>query len=251
MAVLDRSIRAGIIPSETEVYVDSPTAQKITDVYRRMKDELSDWAQGYYPNEVLRFPALREVRSRTSLKVHARHHRPVIFISSSGDLGYASSPRHLMRMFADARNLLCIIGWQSPGSLGARLLARETPVPVRHQEGKKFQEDWVSPEIAVKGFHSFSGHADAAGLLAWLEAIRCVKQVFLVHGEEKQSLALAQSIRKELGIPVEIPQRGDAFVLSPRKYSAVQAPVDSSAVAADAAVQGALPASDTLYWGEE
>jgi len=250
-AVLDRSIRAGIIPSETEVYVDSPTAQKITDVYRRMKDELSDWAQGYYPNEVLRFPALREVRSRTSLKVHARRHRPAIFISSSGDLGYASSPRHLMRMFADARNLLCIIGWQSPGSLGARLLARETPVPVRHQEGKKFQEDWVSPGIAVKGFHSFSGHADAAGLLTWLKAIRGVKQVFLVHGEEKQALVLAQSIRKDLGIRVEVPHRGATFVLSPRKYSAAQVPVDSSAAGADAQAQGAVPASDTLYWGEE
>lgn len=251
MAVLDRSIREGIIPSETEVYVDSPTAQRITDVYRRMKNELSDWAQGYYPNEVLRFPALREVRSRTSLKVHARRHRPAIFVSSSGDLGYASAPRHLMRMFANARNLVCIIGWQSPGSLGARLLAGETPVPVRHQEGKKFQEDWISPEIAAKGFHSFSGHADAAGLLMWLEAIKGVKQVFLVHGEEQQALTFAQSIRKELGILVEVPRRGDAFVLSPRKRPAVQVPVDSSAVWTDAAVQGAAPASDTLYWGEE
>jgi metallo-beta-lactamase family protein len=154
-------------------------------------------------------------------------------------------------MFADQKNLVCIIGWQSPGSLGARLLAGETPVPVRHQEGKKFQEDWVSPSVAVKGFHSFSGHADAAGLLAWLEAIRGVKQVFLVHGEERQSLALAQSIRKKLGIPVEVPQRGATFVLSPRKHPAAQVPVDSSAAGADAQAQGAVPASDTLYWGEE
>ena len=251
MAVVDRFMRTGVIPPETEVYVDSPTAQKITDIYRRMTDELSVWTREFYRGEALRFPALREVRSRTSLKVHARRHRPAIFISSSGDLEHASSPRHLMRMFADGKNLLCVIGWQSPGSLGARLLAGETPVLVRHQEGRKLREDWISPAIAVRAFHSFSGHADATGLLAWLGAIHGVKQVFLVHGEEKAALALAQSIGKRLGIPVEIPRRGDVFTLLSGKHPVTQALPHSGPVGAGAPARAAFTAPDSAYEGEE
>ena len=216
MAVIDMFIRKGTIPAGTEVYVDSPTARKITGVYRRVKGELSEWEQSAYPGEALRFSELREVRSRTSLKVHGRKHRPVIIISSSGDLAHANSPRHLMRMYDDPRSLLCIIGWQPPGSLGGRLLAGESPVLVGHQEGKKFERDWISPSIATRGFHSFSGHADAAGLLEWLGAATGVQHVFLVHGEEKNSLALEQTIRAKLGLEVTVPRRGDGFVLTAR-----------------------------------
>ena len=213
LAVIDRAERRGIIPADAEVFVDSPTAEKITDVYRGSRAELSAWARTFYPGEILRFPTLREVRSGTSLKVHGRRHRPTIFVSSSGDLGNASSPRHLMKMFGDERNLLCITGWQPPGSLGARLLAGESPVLVRRQEGRRFKEEWISPVLAVRGFHAFSGHADQAGLLDWLGGIRGVRKVFIVHGEEAQAEALAAAIERTLALPVEVPHRGDGFVL--------------------------------------
>jgi metallo-beta-lactamase family protein len=252
MAVIDRYERSGVIPGGTEVFVDSPTARKITDVYRQMKGDLSDWARSAYPGEAVRFPTLREVRSRTSLKVHARRHRPAVFISSSGDLAHANAPRHLMRMFADPKNLLCIIGWQAPLSPGARLLAGESPVLVGHLEGRRVKEDWITPTLKVKAFHSFSGHADAAGLLAWLASARGVKHVFLVHGEEKQALALAQSIRTRLGIPVTVPERGDGFVLSPRNGAIERDFAPAAAVERpDTAGRSAAAAADTLSDGNE
>jgi metallo-beta-lactamase family protein len=217
MAVIDLFMRKGTIPPGTEVYVDSPTARKITSVYRRLKDELSEYARAAYPGEALRFPELREVRSRTSLKVHGRTHRPTIFISSSGDLAHANAPRHLMRMYDDPNSLLCIIGWQPPGSLGARLLAGESPVLVGHQEGKTYERDWITPALATRGFHSFSAHADAAGLVEWLGAATGVQRVFLVHGEEDQILALEKTIRAKLGLEVTVPRRGDGFVLTARR----------------------------------
>jgi metallo-beta-lactamase family protein len=220
IAVIDRFQRTGGIPADAEVFVDSPTAQKITDIYRGTPGELSDWARTFYPAGILRFPSLREVRSATSLKVHTRRHRPTVFVSSSGDLGNASSPRHLMKMFADERNLLCIIGWQAPGSLGARLLAGESPVLVRRHEGRRFREDWISPALEVRGFRTFSGHADQAGLLEWLRSIRGVKEVFIVHGEEPQAEALGGAIERDLGLRCEIPHRGESFMLPPGRRGA-------------------------------
>ncbi len=225
-AVIDRYIREGIIPSGTEVYIDSPTAKKITGVYRRSRGELSAWARGFYTGEVLRFPGLREVPVRTSLKVHDRRHPPSVFVSTSGDLCHANSPRHLMKMFGDSRNLLCIVGWQAPGSVGARLTAGEDPVLVRYREGGGNREEWICALITVERYHCFSGHADQAELLSWLRRIRDVRRVFLVHGEPDEMEALAGLIRDELGLDVETPESGERFVLRPART-----PVEGTEVA--------------------
>ncbi len=219
MAVIDRYQREGVIPAQSEIWVDSPTAHKISAVYRELRDELSEEARGLYPGEPLRFPSLREVRSRTSMKVHDRRHFPAVFVTSSGDLAHANSPRHLMRMFARPENLLCIIGWQPPGSLGARLLAGESPVLVRRREGGSNLEDWIAPALSVQASSAFSGHADAAGLLRWVSEVRGARKVFLVHGEERQAKALAESIRTTLGLEVEIPERGAVRELVPVRGS--------------------------------
>ncbi len=225
-AVIDRYIKEGIIPSGTEVYIDSPTANKITGVYRRSRGELSTWAREFYAGEVLRFPGLREVPVRTSLKVHDRRHPPSVFVSTSGDLCYANSPRHLMKMFGDSRNLLCIVGWQAPGSVGARLAAGENPVPVRYREGGENREEWISTLITVERYHCFSGHADQTELLSWLRRIQGVRRVFLVHGERDEMEALAGRIREELELEVETPGRGERFVLRPART-----PVEGTEVA--------------------
>jgi metallo-beta-lactamase family protein len=208
--------RRGVIPSRTLVYVDSPTAQRITDIYRKHGRGLSPWSVGFYQGKILRFPALREVRSRTSIKVHERRHEPSVFVSSSGNIDYANSPRHLMRMYADRRNLCCIVGYQAPGSTGSRLLSGESPVLVRCREGGALREEWVTPLLEVEGFESFSGHADQPTLLAWLDGVAGVERVFLVHGEPGQSAVLAGRIEQQLRISVVIPGRGDSYRLGTR-----------------------------------
>lgn len=213
IAALDLYSRSGLIPPGTEIFADSPTAEKISDIYRNFPSLLSEWATGFYGGRILRSPGLREVGSKTSMKVHSRKHRPAVFISSSGDLGHANSPRHFMRMCADSLNLLCLVGYQPPGSIGRQLEEGRSPVLVRHQEGKSIEKDWVAPAIRIRRFNSFSSHADQAGLIDWLSDIDGLKKVFIVHGEKGQSEALGSRVKGDLGIEVEIPARGGSFVL--------------------------------------
>ena len=214
IAVIDWYIDKGIIPSGTIVYADSPTAVKITGIYRDYPGELSGWANEFYAGDILRHPALRETGSSSSVGVHGRIHRPSIFISSSGDLQHASSPRHLMKMFDNGKNLLCIVGWQPPGSLGRRLVEGEETVLVRYRDKGKNRKDWISPLIQVRKFHSFSGHADQNALLSWLKNIEGVKKVFLVHGEVDQAKVLAEKIDAQFGIDAVIPRLGERVALS-------------------------------------
>jgi metallo-beta-lactamase family protein len=212
-AVIDFFRREGVIPEETDVYVDSPTARKVTVVYRRSAAELSRWAREFYADGILRSAHLHEVKSRVSLAVHDRKHDPAVFVSSSGDLDHANAPRHLMKMHGDPANLLCIVGWQPPGSLGARLAAGDSVVLVRYREGRGLVREWISPVLAVERVTSFSGHADQRGLIDWLGSVHGAKKVFLVHGEADQAAALAEAIAAALGLDVEVPRRGERFTL--------------------------------------
>ena len=79
------------------------------------------------------------------------------------------------------------------------------------KEGNILGEPYrVRAEIAT--IKELSGHADQNELLAWMEPIvKDLKHVFLVHGEPAQQEALAAIIGSRYGLPVTIPDSGDAF----------------------------------------
>lgn len=213
VAALDLFADLGAIPPGTLIYTDSPTANRITRIYRDHAGELSPAARKRYPGAPLDRPTHREVRSRTTMKVHDRPHDPAVFVSSSGDLQHANSPRHLVRMAAGGDNLLCIVGWQSPGSVGARLEAGDSAVAVRCREGNRTEEYWVGPAMEIARFDAFSGHADAPALERWAGGIEGLRAVYLVHGEPDQAEALAVRLRRSRDLTVSIPRAGERVFL--------------------------------------
>jgi metallo-beta-lactamase family protein len=87
--------------------------------------------------------------------------------------------------------MVLLVGFQAAGTRGRSLLdgARQLrmhgrTVPVRAEV------------VAVDGF---SVHADADGLLAWLDSAPEPRRVYVVHGEPSASQALADRIASELG----------------------------------------------------
>ena len=66
----------------------------------------------------------------------------------------------------------------------------------------------------VAELHGISGHADRAALLRWLGGFRAPpKKLFLSHGEEQVSLALAEHVRGSLGWDVAVPHYQDVAEL--------------------------------------
>ena len=60
-----------------------------------------------------------------------------------------------------------------------------------------------------------SGHADQGELIEWMKPLAPrLKKIFLVHGDPGQAAALAAVIRKDFGIEVLNPARGESFDLS-------------------------------------
>jgi metallo-beta-lactamase family protein len=66
----------------------------------------------------------------------------------------------------------------------------------------------------IERIEGFSGHADRNGLLEWLDALKQPpRHLFLVHGEEKGALNLAETIRTERGWNVSVPKYQDRVTL--------------------------------------
>jgi len=99
-----------------------------------------------------------------------------------------------------------IVGYQSPDSLGRRLVEGAKYVSIH---GEK-----VAVKAQVHTLGGFSAHAGQSDLLSWVGALAPVKpRVVLFHGENQQRAALAKLIQQRYGLRSVMPNMGDVIEL--------------------------------------
>ena len=128
---------------------------------------------------------------------------PMVIISASGMAETGRILHHLKNNIEDQRNMILIVSWQAPSTLGRRLADREKKVRIFGEEYK------VQAEVATIG--GLSAHAGQSFLLEYAEAVKpALKQVFLVHGEKmaaetlRAKLATAGIERVAYPAPLEV-----------------------------------------------
>jgi metallo-beta-lactamase family protein len=208
----------GIISNDVPVFSDSSTAHTITKLYRKYTQyydaEAKDILSKY--GDPLSFPYLYEVSGKSALRSHDRN-KPAIYLTSSGMLDHANSPKHLELMIENPKNLLAIVGWQAPDSLGRQLQdgASSVIIPIEKYENGNKTVSYVDKQVKmrVKRYGMFSSHMDACDALKWLSHFSKVKEVFVVHGEKENTLALSREIKYKLGFNSSAPAIGDKVYL--------------------------------------
>ncbi|MGE3309498.1 MAG: MBL fold metallo-hydrolase [Limisphaerales bacterium] len=99
-----------------------------------------------------------------------------------------------------------IVGYQSHGSLGRRLVEGEKVVSIH---GEKIA---VRAEVHTLG--GFSAHAGQKDLIAWFAELAGSKpRVMLTHGEDRAREALAKQIDQRFGIRPALPGLGEVIEL--------------------------------------
>jgi metallo-beta-lactamase family protein len=190
----------GLIP-DLPVYVDSPMAISVTELYCRHIEDLSDEAREVYRATgkcPILCPNLEFVRSPQESKALNGQHYPCIIISASGMATGGRVLHHLKYRLPDPRNTILFVGFQANGTRGQILKdgAREI----------KIHGEQVPVRAQVHIMEAFSRHADSAEILKWLGNFRArPKQVCVVHGEPDSSAALAGNIHR-LGWKVHVPE---------------------------------------------
>jgi metallo-beta-lactamase family protein len=205
--------RENIIPYNTPVYTDSATASEITRIYRAYTNYYDAQSLKLLNQSIDPFRPSGHLGSKSS-----EINTPSIYVTSSGMLDYGNAPRHLERMISDPKNLLLIVGWQSPESLGRKLQNGEPFVTIRIEEnilGKIIVRNVTKAvKMKVKKCPGFSSHADGAGVEQWLSHFKTLRKVFVVHGDRDNTIGLARTIHDKLGFIAVAPELGEVVQVS-------------------------------------
>jgi metallo-beta-lactamase family protein len=207
---LSRLLRGGHIP-EVAIYVDSPLAVNVTEVFARHPEcfdaEIADVLE--QTGDPFGLEKLHYLRTRDESVALNRLPGPFLVLSASGMCEAGRILHHLKNGIGDPRNVILIVGYQAEHTLGRRLVEQAEVVKIF---GEPYER---RAEVVV--MNEFSAHADRDELLAWVGRFRRKpRQVFVVHGEEAQSLPFAATLAREAGIPeVVVPHLGEIHEIAP------------------------------------
>jgi metallo-beta-lactamase family protein len=196
---IGRLMQQGLVPA-VPVHVDSPMALAVLDLYRR---RLQDAGAAHD----FGIPDLRVARSVAQSQLLNRPDKACIVVSASGMATGGRVLHHLVHQLPDRRNCVVLAGYQAHGTRGRALAAGAREVKIHGR--------YVPVRAEVVQDESFSAHADADEVLAWLGRIpEAPRTVFVVHGEPAASSALASRIQRELGWTAVVPSYGERVRLS-------------------------------------
>jgi metallo-beta-lactamase family protein len=188
------------------VYVDSPMALSVLDVYRDAI-ERGDPQLRIAPSEQDPFDPgqLHEARGVEESKAINDVHYPSIIVSSAGMATGGRVLHHLARRLPDPRNAIVLVGFQANGTRGQLLAAGASTIKLlgRHVP--------VRAEVAV--VDTFSVHADADELVSWLGTASAPETAYVIHGEAAASNALASRLHWELDWTAVVPKHGECVRL--------------------------------------
>lgn len=190
------------------VFVDSPLATRLTEVFRHSPEALDDDATRLLQrgDDPFDFPGLTFVRSPAESERIRREAHHALLIASSGMCQGGRVVAHLAHLLPRPSTKVVIVGYQAPGTLGARIVERPEVVRIRGRD--------VPVHAEIHTLNGFSAHAGRRELLGWLAAVGGPpKRVFLCHGEPAVLEAFSRSIRSELHLETVVPSLGQSFEL--------------------------------------
>ena len=199
---------AGRLP-DIPVYVDSPLSFNATEVFKLHPEvydaELRDLL--YAGRSPFQFRNLHFVQNVGESKAINGMKEPVIIISASGMCENGRIRHHLKNNITDPRATIVLVGFMAEHTLGRKIGQRREIVNI-------FGEPYALKAEVVE-IDGFSAHADSDALMRYFRAIgENVKQVAIVHGEEKSAEALAALINSNSQAEVVIPSPGESVYIS-------------------------------------
>ncbi len=205
LSALDRIFsRSGEAP--LPVFLDSPLAAKVTEVYERFPEFLRSDVQERIKkgDDPFSFPTLRVTAGSQESHEIDKVPGPKIIIAGAGMSHGGRIRRHEAKYLSDPGTTLLLSGYQAAGSLGRRIKDGARRVEIDGAD--------VSVRAQVKSLDGFSAHADRDDLLGYVEQAS-PKQAFVILGETESASFLAQRTQGFLDIPVSVPREGERVEL--------------------------------------
>lgn len=195
------------------IYVDSPLAVNLTNVFRKNWEYFDDITKQAFLKEQdpLGYDNITYVRRLRQSKQLNTKTGPMIIISASGMCENGRILHHLKNNIENPKNTVLVIGYMAKETLGKRIVDK-------HEHVKIFGQLYeLKAEVVV--INAFSSHADELGLCDYIKT--CGKQlnrIFIVHGDEDQSAALRDKV-KRMNLNPYVPPKEETIFLRTRPDS--------------------------------
>ncbi len=200
---------------QVPIFVDSPLAIKMTEVYKQHADYFNKDAN-YLINsgdDIFQFPGLKMTLTVDESKAINDIPAPKVIIAGSGMSQGGRILHHEQRYLSDPKNTILFVGYQVDGSLGRRIQEGDAQVKIF---GKV-----ITIRAHRETISSYSAHADQKALLHWVAEAKTESEagnrpfkVFVVQGEESSAKTLAALIHDNLGLESMAPTEGESFELT-------------------------------------
>lgn len=204
---IDSLEKAKSIP-QIPLFLDSPLAIKLTDIYLKYEKYFNTTAKDIIAtgDKLFEFPGLRETPETDESKGILKVPNPKVIMAGSGMSNGGRIIHHEKNYLPNANDTILLTGYQSLGTLG-RLI--EDGAKTVHIQG----ED-VKVKAHVEMISGYSGHKDSDHLVSFVQdTSQTLKKVFVVMGEPKSSMFLAQKLHDNLNLNAYAPDAGDSVII--------------------------------------
>jgi metallo-beta-lactamase family protein len=205
---LDQLVNEGRLPP-IPVFVDSPLAVNVTEVFRRHPECYDKELLAYMREdpEPFGFGRLTYIRDAEDSRRLNGSRIPMMIISASGMATAGRILHHLKYSVEDPKDTVLMVGYCAPGTLGRDLI-----------EGKKEVHIFGDPyrvRAQVEVMNSYSAHADEPGLLEFIGGFDAdrLSRIFLVHGDPERQEKLGRALEAAGHPRWSAPSRGQVVEL--------------------------------------
>ncbi len=195
------------IPS-LPVFLDSPMAIDVTDIYARHAEEHDAEARAMFDAKRSPFACRQLTLVRTVAESKALNERsvPMIIIAGSGMATGGRVLHHLEARLGDERTTVLLVGFQAAGTRGRSLQEGARTLRVHGRD--------VPVRAHVTTLDGLSAHADRNEILGWLATFtHPPRRAFVVHGEPHAAESLSKAIRERFGWTVDVAVDGAIVAL--------------------------------------
>lgn len=190
------------------VYLDSPMGLSAFEVYKDHQDLLDEEYQALKKRGV--FPLSRQTfvpsASAETSKALNEVKGPCMILAGAGMCNGGRILHHLYRNLENPNAHILIVGYQSNGSLGRRIVERQPEISIFGEKKKLLAQ--------VHTLGGFSAHAGQSELMKWFSTLAPSKpKLVITHGEDGPRKTLAALIQKKHKISALLPRIGDVIEL--------------------------------------
>ncbi|KAF1692710.1 MBL fold metallo-hydrolase RNA specificity domain-containing protein [Pseudoxanthomonas koreensis] len=184
------------------VFLDSPMAGRVVEVYDRHHDLFDQQAQAVWRQHPspFRLPNLHITASTQESMAINSIASGAIVIAGSGMANGGRLLPHPRHRGGRRDPPVVFVGYQAEGTLGRRLVERAPWVRIHGSDYR------VNAQIHTVG--GLSAHTDQQGLIEWYGNFRGAPPLALVHGEDRAREALAGEIGQRSGARVILARPG-------------------------------------------